>query len=228
MTGSRPRIFLEEGQRFGRLVVLQATDVKVGVSAARPEGRRAVICRCDCGEIVTTAIRQLVSGQTKSCGCLKRDATEWDERALRDRSYAVTHGLHAHPLYDTWYGMMARCHNSRNKAYRNYGARGIRVHEPWHDLAAFIADIEASIGPRPEGRTPGGKPLYTLDRWPDNDGGYEPGNVRWATAKEQAANTRQPPRGLCSEEGCRRLVHARGLCNTHYMRWLKVGRSAAA
>ena len=59
----------------------------------------------------------------------------------------------------------------------------------WHDPAVFIADILREIGPRPAGRYPSGRPLYTLDRV-DNDGPYAPGKVRWATAAQQNANRR--------------------------------------
>ena len=72
--------------------------------------------------------------------------------------------------------MMARCYREASKDYKNYGARGIRVHKPWHDVRQFVADIEADIGPRPEGRYASGWSRYTLDRI-DNDLGYFPGNI---------------------------------------------------
>jgi hypothetical protein len=90
-----------------------------------------------------------------------------------------THGLSDHPLYGTWRIMRRRCENPRVKDYPRYGGRGIAVCAEWQDVTAFITWIEANIGPRPAG--------HTLDRI-DNDGNYEPGNVRWATAKEQSAN----------------------------------------
>ena len=95
---------------------------------------------------------------------------------------ARTHGLSRHPLYGTWRKMRRRCENPAVKDYPNYGARGVRVCNEWRDVAAFIAWIEANIGPRP--------PRMSLDRI-NPDGNYEPGNVRWATAAQQSANRRK-------------------------------------
>jgi hypothetical protein len=81
--------------------------------------------------------------------------------------------------------MLSRCENPRHVNYPDYGARGIRVCERWHTFENFLADV----GRRPHG-TRGKRPLYSLDRFPDNDGDYEPGNVRWATPEEQNRNTR--------------------------------------
>jgi hypothetical protein len=93
------------------------------------------------------------------------------------------HGKWNHPLYDTWVSMIARCENPRAVGYKNYGGRGIKVCDRWHDVVLFIADIGSIIGPRPLGRT--------LDR-KHNDKDYGPTNVRWATPKQQAANRRKP------------------------------------
>lgn len=101
------------------------------------------------------------------------------------------HGLAANPLYRLHAAMMRRCYGEDWAGYERYGGRGIKVCDEWHDVARFIADVESTIGPRPDGRYPSGMPLYSLDR-ADNDGNYEPGNLRWATVSEQALNRRRP------------------------------------
>ena len=107
----------------------------------------------------------------------------------------VSHGLSGHPLYGTWNAMIGRCERSASctpaSFWARYGGRGITVCPEWHDVAVFIAWIEENLGPRPPG--------MTLDRWPDGDGNYEPGNVRWASRSQQAQN-RSPRRRLLSRE----------------------------
>jgi hypothetical protein len=82
--------------------------------------------------------------------------------------------------YSIWRQMRQRCSNSRNTSYKLYGGRGISVCARWDTFENFLADM---------GRRP--SPQHSLDRFPNNDGNYEPGNVRWATAKQQANNRRQ-------------------------------------
>jgi len=103
---------------------------------------------------------------------------------------ASVHGLADHPLYSTWCKMLDRCENPANPRYRDYGGRGITVCLRWHDVAAFIEDIEAELGQRPEGRTESGlRFAYSIDRI-DNDGSYAIGNVQWATWHQQRVNRR--------------------------------------
>ena len=96
------------------------------------------------------------------------------------------HGLTKHPLWNTWHMMMQRCYNPNATRYTRYGGRGIGVCPEWHDVVAFISWIEANLGPRPAG--------MTLDRL-DNEGDYEPGKVRWATAKEQQRHRQHDEQG---------------------------------
>lgn len=92
---------------------------------------------------------------------------------------ARTHGMCTTPEYKNWFAMKARCTDPKHSAYRWYGARGITVCDAWRDsFQAFLSDV----GERPTRQ-------HTLDRI-DNERGYEPGNVRWATRTEQMRNTR--------------------------------------
>ncbi len=87
---------------------------------------------------------------------------------------------HKSPEYLIWISMHQRCENPKNKQFHRYGGRGISVSNRWDDFQNFIDDM----GPRPTIR-------HSLDRYPNNDGNYEPGNCRWATSQEQALNTRR-------------------------------------
>jgi hypothetical protein len=88
--------------------------------------------------------------------------------------------------YYCWQAMKKRCLSPRDIGYQRYGGRGISVHKAWiSSFEQFIADI----GPRPS-------LAHSIDRI-DNDGNYEPGNVRWATSAEQAANRDNSLRETC-------------------------------
>jgi hypothetical protein len=86
-------------------------------------------------------------------------------------------GKHS-PTFESWRGMMKRCSSPTTKGFENYGGRGIRVCRRWQKFKNFLDDM----GERPD--------HHTLDRI-DNDGNYEPGNVRWATASQQNSNRRR-------------------------------------
>jgi hypothetical protein len=120
-------------------------------------------------------LRILRNGQSASCGCYRQELfVKWRRERAAD---AIYH----HPLYKLHKGMIRRCHDPGHPGYKNYGARGISVCPRWHDFRLFAQDIERDIGPRHTG--------LTLDRI-DNDKGYEPGNVRWATWSQQQRNRR--------------------------------------
>lgn len=92
----------------------------------------------------------------------------------------LRHGQSKTALYRLWRGMIARCYNPARHNFARYGGRGITVCDAWlRDFPRFVADV----GPRPSRR-------HSLDRYPDGNGDYEPGNVRWATLVEQASNKR--------------------------------------
>lgn len=157
------------GQRFGQLVALRPIIKRI-------RGKVAWSCRCDCGKKILVPSDSLRSGNTKSCGCWNQEQSA--RRAIKRNT---THGYGNHPLYKVWHHMIQRCENPKDKAYKWYGGRGIAVCEEWrYNLIAFCN----------WGMLNGYKEGLTLDRWPDNDGPYRPNNCRWATAKEQRANSR--------------------------------------
>lgn len=122
-------------------------------------------CRCECGTEVTVTGSLLANGQTRSCGCLRV------ERMTR-------HGMHKSSEYQAWYDMRRRCQDPAHSSYYLYGARGISVHPSLHDFPHFLEVV---------GRKPSRS--HSLDR-KDNSLNYEPGNLRWATPREQANNRR--------------------------------------
>ena len=149
------------GMRFGRWNVL----------AEQPsDGNVTWLCRCDCGTLRGVTSSNLLGAASTSCGCRKDEVT---------RSRNTTHGKTKSRAWNTWRGMLQRCHNSKAFRFEYYGGRGISVCKEWREsFSAFYADM-------------GDPPLdKSLDRYPDKNGNYEPNNCRWATQKEQMANTR--------------------------------------
>ncbi|WP_157968862.1 hypothetical protein [Tropicimonas sp. IMCC34011] len=150
-------------KRFGNYTVL-------GDGAKDPKDRM-VKCLCDCGVVKDVSAAKLRTGRSTCCkGCAALS---------KNRVTNLRHGQSSSPEYKAWRSMKQRCRNPRAHNYEAYGGRGIDVCDRWFDsFEAFLDDI-------------GAKPTaeHSLDRI-DNDGNYEPGNVRWATAKAQAWNRR--------------------------------------
>jgi hypothetical protein len=102
----------------------------------------------------------------------------------------VTHGLTGDPIFQYWRNMIARCMNPDHPNYKHYGVRGITVYAEWQtDPRPFVSWVLDTLGPRPDGITPGGRARWSLDRI-DNDGNYEPGNLRWLDIVAQQQNRR--------------------------------------
>lgn len=130
---------------------------------------------CDCGNTTVAASGSFLAQTVKSCGCLRSEVSR--AQGLLNATHGLARQGLEHPLYGLWVGMHRRCKSESRKEFKSYGARGITVCARWGDFAAFVLDV----GNRPPGKT--------LDR-ENNDKGYEPGNVRWATSSEQGRNKR--------------------------------------
>lgn len=139
----------------------------------RPYKEKHWACRCKCGNIISTTTGHLNSGHTRSCGCLQKETVS-SKRSKHREKYPKVYGL--------WKNIKNRCYNTKAWAYKYYGGRGINLFEYWiNNHEKFIDYVITLENYGDEG--------YSLDRI-NNDGNYEPDNLRWATKAQQSRNTR--------------------------------------
>lgn len=149
------------GSQYGMLTVISESKRRTS------NGGIYYICKCGCGNMKEISGDALRSGATVSCGCYNKIKSKKDNPVRKL------------PLYSIYRGMKRRCRNSKDKAYKNYGMRGIDIHPAWNSFDAFRKWSEEN----------GYKKGLWLDRI-DNDKGYAPDNCRWTTPKEQQNNKR--------------------------------------
>lgn len=157
------------GKTYGRWTI--------GKFLYKQEGRCGQVyfeCTCSCGNVRERNLKSILKGDSKSCGCygaqqVKKAITKYFNNEIKSKEYRA------------WHQMKTRCYNHKIKQYKNYGGRGIRVCDRWLGDDGF-SNFLKDMGNRPS-------PKHSLDRFPNNDGNYEPNNCRWATKKQQARNT---------------------------------------
>lgn len=153
---------VDPGMRCGERTV-------IGPAFSSGDGHHwRVVVKCDCGRIGTVEVTTLLNGHATRCG------------SCANRKTSHKHGGHNERLYHKWEGMRDRCNNPNCAKYADYGGRGIKVCEEWNDYASFRDWALAN----------GYEVGLEIDRHPNNDGNYEPGNCRFVTRKKNMNNTR--------------------------------------
>lgn len=156
------------GQKFGRLTIIAFEKIP-----RKTYSYTHWIVRCECGTLKSVDPRKVLSGNTQSCGCLKRERTIESNKEKK-----VKHGGRHDRLYAVWHNMKQRCYGETYKDYPNWGGRGICVCDEWKDdYAAFRSWALSS----------GYEKGLSLDRI-DVNGNYEPLNCRWVDWHTQAIN----------------------------------------
>ncbi len=156
------------GRRFGLLTVLSVLPRELWKSS-----HSEWLCQCDCGNTTTVRGTSLKTGNTKSCGCIRKNAKKKNHNHAEMRS----------GTYNSWNMMKQRCTNSKRADYKNYGGRQpnpVTIYEPWLEFDNFLADM----GERPDWATGG------IDRI-DSEKGYTPGNCRWVDKHTQSMNRKK-------------------------------------
>lgn len=156
-----PQVFI--GKKYHRLLILKFSH-KIKYTPY-------YLCKCDCGNLKEVNLHSLMHGDTRSCGCLRKNQKNAYKIKAKTRN----------PTYSCWKAMQERICITTHSNYKNYGGRGIKICDRWSGKNGF-ENFVSDMGPRPSKN-------HSIDRI-NNDGNYEPSNCRWATNKEQSRNKR--------------------------------------
>ena len=182
------------GTKYNRWTIIEEVE-------KRRKYFRYVKCQCECGVIKEVCLYKVLNSYSISCGCFAKEIAKVMGVAAAQKNffpYNFVKGQVAHNFVDgdnrkinktecyyiarLWQGIKQRCYNPNEKGYKWYGARGIKMYEPWiKDRQLFKQWILENLGHRPEG--------YSIDRI-NVDGNYEPDNLRWADKATQNKNRR--------------------------------------
>ncbi len=167
MSKAKNRIIIAIGETINSCVYLGDEPNSVDKTG---KIRRRSKFKCRCGNEFVCNFHSVKRGLTSSCGCVHKKLAS---------SANITHGLTGNKLsgYNIWQTMIQRCTNKNSTSYYMYGAVGIFVCNHWLSFDRFHMDM----GDRPSMN-------HSIDRYPNRNGNYEPGNCRWATLKQQANN----------------------------------------
>jgi len=185
--------------KYNRWTLLDGKEIIIGAGVYTQ-------CKCDCGTLRKVRIKNLKSNQSKSCGCIGGEKTT-------ERN--TTHGKSSTKSWRIWQAMKNRCYNKNTAQYSNYGGRGIAICKEWREsFESFFRDV----GDCPEGKS--------IDRI-DNDGNYEPNNVKWSSSKEQCQNksNNRKIKGVCISEISRSLGGGHALVAKRLARGWEEGRA---
>lgn len=158
-------ILYKRGEKIGDCIFIEDIDL------AHSKGRLASF-QCRCGNIFTALLFKVKDRRKKGCGCREWYAT---------RKHGHCTGERSQYLLNTFFNIKQRCYNKKSTSYALYGGRGIKVFKEWLNPEDGFIKFANYIGERPSEN-------HTIDRYPNKNGNYEPGNIRWATAQQQARN----------------------------------------